>query len=432
LTAGCTLLRLGRGEPEKSSVQSALLDKQIQLQRFADDFLARGGQALDETAERLGTDSGREQILRVKLLLGSSVIAVVSGPNPNANLLDIVSLTVLTRMSVQNYWMKTTNGVAFQPALDASRVLETNVWDLADRFLQPAQVNELRQGIEQWYARTHEVRTAFFARPHAFASMVRTAQEKGGTSVFSLVNVDPMAGLEPAVREVTQSRLFAERAMYTAQRLPFVLRLQVEMLTYDVTEQPAVRLALTNSTQLSDSAQRISGAAESLSQSITQFPDRLAAERKEVLEALDVQEGKLRELTTGVNQALVSGEKFSGSLNITITNIQGLMRLGGAGEPKTNTETNAAPFNILDYARAADEIDKMAKDANALVNSINQTVPGIERLSQQADAEANNIVNHSFWIGLALIAVLLIGSVLAGLLYTFLAQKLRTHLINRQ
>ena len=208
LTPGCTLLRFGKSKPEESPAQKGLIDEQIQLQRFTDDFLARGAQGLDESAERLGTDAGREEVLRIKLLLGSSLIAVVSGPNPNANLLDMVSLTVLTRMSVENYWMKTTNGAAFQPWLDASRVLETNVWDLASRFLKPAQVDELRHGIEQWYAKTPEVRTAFFARPHAFVSMVWTSQEqgtqgKGVAGVFSLVNVDPTAELQPAVREVT-------------------------------------------------------------------------------------------------------------------------------------------------------------------------------------------------------------------------------------
>jgi hypothetical protein len=60
--------------------------------------------------------------------------------------------------------MHTTNGAAFQPWLDANRVLETDVWDLAARFLQPAQVAELRAGINDWYARTPwvGVRTTYF------------------------------------------------------------------------------------------------------------------------------------------------------------------------------------------------------------------------------------------------------------------------------
>lgn len=423
LTAGCTLLRLGGGGAGKASAQPRLVEEQAQLQRFADDFFARGGQGLDKSADRLVTDAGREQVLRIKSSLGSSVLSIVSGPNPNANLLDLVSVTVLTRMSVEDYWMHTTNGAAFQPWLDASRVLETNVWDLAARFLEPAHVAELRAGIKEWYARTPEMRTAFFARPHAFAAMVWAAQGRDAPkgSVFSLVSLDPTAGLDPAVREVTQSRLFAERAMYTAQRMPFFLRLQGELLAYDVAEQPATRLVLSNSTQLSDSAERISRAAEGLSQTAGQLPDRISAERKEVLAALDSHQGQLRDLVAGVDRALVSGEKMSSSLTITLTNAQGLAKQLRVGERRTN----APPFNILDYAKTAEEVNAMAQNLNTLVGSLNQSAPEIQRLSRQASADLEKVVDRGFRLGLVLIAVLLTGAVLAGLLYRFFAEKLK-------
>ena len=422
LTAGCTLLRVSRGGAGKPSAHPGLVEEQSEVQRFADDFIARGGQGLDQSAERLGTDAGREQVLRIKLVLGSSMLSIVSGPNPNANLLDVVSVTVLTRLSIQDYWMHTTNGAAFQPWLDATRVLETNAWDLAARFLPPAQVAELRTGINVWYARTPEVRTAFFARPHAFANMVRTTQgeEAQSTSVFSLVNLDPIAGLDPAVREVTQTRLFAERAMYTAQRLPFVLRLQGDLLGYELAEQPSARLLLSNSTKLSDGVLRISAAAASLSQIVGQFPDRISAERKELVAALESQEGKSRDLVAGVDSALVSGEKLSNSLTITLTNFTGLMKLL-RGEPRKNKP----PFNILDYAKTAEEFGAMAQNLNALIGSMNQSAPEIQRLTQEANADLQKEVDRGFRLGLVLIAVLLTGAVLAGLVYTFFAEKLK-------
>lgn len=413
LTAGCSLLRIGGGGGDKASAQPRLVEEQLELQRFADDFFARGSQGLDESAERLGTDAGREQVLQIKLLLGSSVLSIVSGPNPNANLLDLVSVTVLTRLSVEDYWMQTTNGAAFEPWLDASRGLETNVWDLAARFLQPAQVAELREGIKEWYARTPEVRTAFFARPHAFVQMMRTTQEKGapGTSVFSLVN------LAPAVQEVTQDRLFAERAMYTAQRMPFFLRLQGESFAYEMADQPTIRMVLSNSTEVSESV-------ASLSQTLSQLPDRISAERKEVLADFESQQGKLRELTADVDRTLVSAEKMSSSATITITNFDNLMKRFGIGEPGTNV-SNARPFNILEYAKTANEISAMAQNVNALIESVNRGTPEIQRLNLQASADLKMAEDRAFRLGLVLIAVLLIGAVLSGLVYRFLAEKLK-------
>jgi hypothetical protein len=435
LTPGCGVLHTPQKVvtavvPGGKSSQPDPLDVQLQLQRYTDDFLARTEQTLDEYAQRVGTETARVEALRLKLISGSSLLSIVSGPNPSANLLDLVSVTVLTRRTVEDYWVKTVNGAAFQSWLEASRVLETNVWSLAARFLAPAQVDELRQGIDDWYARTPEVRTAFFARPSEFASMLRASKEKGNevNSVFGLVNLDPTAGLDPAVREVTRTRLFAERAMFTMQRMPFLLSMQAQLLAYELAEQPAVQLALTNTVRLSDSADRISRAAESLSQTAAQLPGRLSAERKEIMAALEQQEGKLHAVVAEVNGSLVSGEKMSTSLSITITNFDALMKRFGVGEPKTNAappDTNAAPFNILDYGKAASQIGDMARDLNALLGSVNQSTPEIQRLSQQAGVNMTQVVNHGFRLGLVLIGVLLAGAVAAALLYRVLAAKLK-------
>jgi F0F1-type ATP synthase assembly protein I len=52
-------------------------------------------------------------------------------------------------------------------------------------------------------------------------------------------------------------------------------------------------------------------------------------------------------------------------------------------------------------------------------------VPQVDRLSQNATAEAQKVVDRAFRLGLVLIAVLLIGAVLASLVYRFFAEKLK-------
>jgi F0F1-type ATP synthase assembly protein I len=83
------------------------------------------------------------------------------------------------------------------------------------------------------------------------------------------------------------------------------------------------------------------------------------------------------------------------------------------------------PFNILDYGKTAGQVGDMAKDLNTLITSINQSTPEMQRLSQQASANMTEVVNHGFRLGLVLIGVLLVGAVVAGLLYRFLGEKLR-------
>jgi hypothetical protein len=438
LVPGCSLLHAPQKVvttvvPSSRSKQPDPVELQAQLQRFTDNFSARTSQALDEYAQRVGTEAARVQALQLKLLSASTVIAIASRPNPAEGLLDMVAVVTLGRITVEDHWMKTPDGAAFEPLLRASRSLETNVWELAAKVLKPEQVTELREAINRWYATIPELRTSFFSRPQEFAALATTSQDKRSdvNSVFSLVGLDPMAGIDPAVREITRTRLFGERAMYTMQHMPMILRLQTELLVSQVARQPEVQLALTNTSRLSESADRISRAAEGASQVAAQLPDRLTAERKAILAALEEHEGKLRELMAAVDRPLVSAEKMSASLSTTITNFDALMKRFGVGEPQSGTtadSTNSVPFNILDYGTVAGQIAAMAKDLNTLITSVdtslNRSTPQVQHLSQQASREAQELLNHAFRLGLCLVAVLLVGSVLAGLIYRVLANKL--------
>ena len=157
------------------------------------------------------------------------------------------------------------------------------------------------------------------------------------------------------------------------------------------------------------------------------MPERISGERKEILAALDQQEGRLRELASEVNQSLVSAERMSTSLNTAITTFDALMKRFGVGEPKTNAapRTNSPPFNILDYSTTAAQIGSMAKDLNALVTSVNHSLPQFAQVSQHAGADAERVVHRIFWLALTLIVVLLAGSVMAALTYRILADRLR-------
>ena len=60
-----------------------------------------------------------------------------------------------------------------------------------------------------------------------------------------------------------------------------------------------------------------------------------------------------------------------------------------------------------------------------LVNSVNQSVPQVQILSHTATVDAQKVVDRAFRLGLVLIAVLLTGAVLAGLVYRFFSEKLK-------
>jgi hypothetical protein len=313
--------------------------------------------------------------------------------------------------------------VALQPWLDVSRALETNAWSLADGVLRPEQREELQSVIARWWAAHADARGMFFARPQELSSLVRLTEERTGrpASVYGLIGLDPTAGLDPAVREVTRSRLFAERALYAAQRMPFLLRWQLELITDQTLRQSPVATALDSAPRLAESADRLSRAAESVGLVAAELPDRIAAERAAILAALMAQEGRLRELSAEISRTLAvggntlaAGEKMSSSFNTTLVTFDALMSRFGVGEPgaRTPRSTDSPPFNILDYAHTAEQLTVMAQELNALIRDAGGTLdsPALTRrlealglATARAKADAKSVLDHAFLLGAGLV-----------------------------
>src|SRR5262249_50274332 len=151
---GCTFvhetLRLpGRAVRSVTRTQPAYdpVALQLALQRFADEFLSRTTAALDEYARRVDTPDARSQALTWKLPVAPPAVAIVTAPNPTANLLDIIALTALTRLAVEELYAGAPDPAALQPWVDVSRTLETNAWSLAEGVLRPEQREELQAVI---------------------------------------------------------------------------------------------------------------------------------------------------------------------------------------------------------------------------------------------------------------------------------------------
>jgi hypothetical protein len=286
--------------------------------------------------------------------------------------------------------------------------LETNAWELAAEVFTAEQQQELRQAIQQWWEANPNTHADFFVRPQELTSLIRQTHAQPGRSesIFSLAWLDPMAGLDPAVREVASTRLFAERAMFMIQRMPFLVRWQAELLTGEMLAQEEIVSAL-------KSADRLSRAAESASQTAAELPDRITAERQAVLEALEAQEGKLRELSAELGRTLAAGEKMSTSLNTTLVTFDALMKRFGVGEPFASPpDTNAPPFRILEYAQTAGQVAMMAQELDVLLKDLGSTLdsPALDKRMADLDAltarvrgGAKSVLNHAFLLAAGLV-----------------------------
>jgi len=264
------------------------------------------------------------------------------------------------------------------------------------------------------------------ARAMGFASEVAKANQADtkGDSVFSLLQIDPLSGLDPAVREIAQTRLFAERALYVTQKMPMLLRWQTELLSVNAVEMPAMQQLVTNSTQIAASVDRFARVAE-------QLPAQVSAEREEILKALQSQESNLTPLVNEVRQTLMAGSQMSTSLNTTLTTFDTVMKRFGVGDTNNAAppDTNSPPFRIQDYGQTAVQLEGAARQLTELLQTLDQIVDSTNLASlaakvspvvQQAQTGGKEIVDYAFYRGILLVAL----GLAAALIYRFLAARL--------
>jgi hypothetical protein len=324
------------------------------------------------------------------------------------------------RTALEERWQPEVFGESAQPMLESARSGETEIWRLVGTILTPEQQAELRRSIDLWHSQNPLPESVLAVSSLGIASQLAEASKDNAAksgSVFSLLKVDPLSGLDPAVREIAQTRMFAERALFVTQKMPMLLRWQTELLTINATETPAVQQLVTNSTQIAASVERFAAVAEKL-------PVQVSAEREEILKALQSQEKDAASL-------MKAGTQMSDSLNTTLTTFDALMKRFGVGETNNASppKTNSPPFNIQDYTQNAAQLAVTAQQLTEMIRTLDQMLgsTNLAKLSaqvgpvvQQAQTGGKEIVDYAFWKGILLVVIAL----LAALIYRFLSARL--------
>ena len=391
-----------------------LVELQQTLMRFSDEFTA--GLVVSTDKLRLGTNlPPRAEILKWKINSCSAVWGIASGQNALANLLDMVAVVTLARLTVADHWVSSAYGQSARPLLAVCQEAETNVWQIAGGVLNPSQQEELRSAILAYYVRKPDPESVLFVRAYSILAATDAKGERGGRSehgsVFSLLMIDPLAGLSPATRELAQTRLFGERAVFLAQRMPQLLRWETETWSLNTLQIPEVQQLITNSTRLSEAVERTSRVAEGL-------PDRIRQEREKVVEALQAQQPGLTALAAELHQALAAGSQMASNVTLALQTFDGVAQRLDSGPPSTNTE----PFRIREYAEAAARVDAASRELKELLLAFEGTLgsSNLVRLSGEGDALLRRaqvggraVVDHAFRRAVELIA-LACGLVLAA------------------
>jgi hypothetical protein len=433
---GCGLLRTAVETPGR--LTSAVFDPgtkavdprlvQQRLMRFADLLALEVTHATQEFSDLSGSTEGRLQALSWRLDYTSTMWRLASGPQAFAGLFDTIVLVTGVRAAHEEHWL-TKWGEADRPMVESLKRLEQAAWELCGEALQPDQLAEVRQIIERWMAGDRTSRITEAARIPSFVDLADPSHKAGGgvmSELTALVNVDPLVGLEPAVREVEETRQLAERGLYYLQRMPELLSVRVELQLLRSSRSPEVLGALESVQRVSEAAASLATTAEALPANVSaereaavaQIAAELSAQRAGLLHDLDQAREPLVELLDNAHRTLDSGQAMSASLTETLRVLDSFVaRFTSEPEPGAEAKVPAPapaaeaepakPFDIVEYGVAAERIGVAAKELGLAISTLDRSLPEVQRVLDETVVRGERSVDHLFvracqWLGLAL------------------------------
>jgi hypothetical protein len=407
-----------RAEEAKARSQ----ELQLKVMRFADTYseqvvaftgrmspFAEGG---DDPAVR----QKRQDLISWQLAQATAAVQIAAGPRPPANALDMVVLVHLTHGIVARSW-PSRYGEDAGAIVKLFEGLEPMAWKLLDGLASEQQMAEFRNLLDRFSENTPGLETAAFLRFADIASAGGKTREKVSPGLLGIVGLDPLEGIDPAIREFEQTRQLAERVVYYLQRMPALVELQVARATERIGGSDQMRRTV-------DSVERVGLLAESMARTSDELPQLIARERQaaidQVMTNLAAQQSQMLALATELRQALEAGAVTADKLDEVVNSVDQLVaRFEPA--PGAPPAEPGRPFDVNEYTRLVVELAATAKELQSLTDDLGQAAPRLLERADQLTLEARALVDYAFVRLLLLVGVILA----AAIAYLVVSRRLR-------
>ena len=425
VVCGCStvkhMLHIDQGDSRRAQ---QLLILQIRVERFADEYVG----AVIEPLQRFkaGTNDAEDRLMAQNWQVSQVTAAytVATGPSPVVNALDMIVLATLSRMVIEDEWVTKRFGERATPLREAYRRIETEARDIGKNVITAEQFAQLQRVIDEWRQKNPHIRAVGYVHFLDFANSIghpNPNEAASRTGLFSMLGIDPLSGLDPAVRELAQTRELAERAIYYAERLPNLLDMQVGLVVDRFATTPDTKRVLAD---LDTSAQ----AAAAAGRLADELPGVLAREReaaiRQFMDAITEETARTRQLLTELRGTLQAGTATSDSLATTIRAFDQLVaKFEKHAPPGTPAPPPGRAFDITDYTAAAVQVTRAEEELRQLVVGIEQGSPALAQSADHAAATLRSVIDHAYWRVVELVALLLVGGVAAALAYRGIARR---------
>jgi len=236
--------------------------------------------------DHIGTPQARLTAARMLVFNMSSNVEIAAGPYPGVALLDMTVVATLRRIVWEEFWIPEIFGDAGKPAFDIIQEAEKDIWEVTERIMTPAQVNELKRVIDAWRAKYPYKVSVNYVRFEDFGELglkpsMRKLIAPGGL----------FASVEEAARVAQDMKLAIDRAFYLVSRMQLLVNSQIRLAYLEMVFQPEASGIIDTSKKMVSLSERYADIAENLpedmgseaSKLITQLFNGLSKQRDETL-----------------------------------------------------------------------------------------------------------------------------------------------------
>jgi len=270
---------------EAQSLQSSVMAlADTSMQRIAAEInLARPGT----------TPEARRDEMSTRLVLSSSIVAIAMQPDAVDALGDLLTFTTLTADAQRNAAMGKEADSYEARLLRALEQNDADAWRVAERWVNEPTRIAFRERILSYQGSRRSAAAVAFVR-------LGDVKRGGSTSVESDSGL--FDSLHAATQQMDQTRMLAERSLFLAQRIPFLMRLQAEVYTGNA-------LATKEAQQTQAQLEQMSAIMERVSTMLAGMAQQIAHERAASLNDLFGHIETERRASLEQVQQIVSGER---------------------------------------------------------------------------------------------------------------------------
>jgi hypothetical protein len=337
----------------------------------------------------------QERLIQGRLRVARACRQTVFQRNPMAAFIDTWSLCIQLEAHLESPEGQEVFGMTGGPMLDATRRLRQEIEDLGRLFLQPKELADVKQKLET-FARAHPL-TPQSDVVTPSADLATGIPEFGWLIELPLAPFRAFQGVDNTAAAVHEVAYVAAGISRTAADLPHEFAWQSELL-------------------LLQSHREIDQLLNELDQHQTNIQATVQQVRLTINDTKSVMTELDRSLTTGKETARAITEGAN-ALNALPGNVTAMLQhIHDLYPPDTNApatnEPPGRPFDILDYARTAQEIAVAATNLTGLLvearttvgaNELTERIKEAQTSAQATLVQARKLTNH-----LALLCGLLI------------------------